>query len=63
MEICKKKKLHSLLAAMVNIFKIRKKMTRMTGFYGNKYDLAKNTIIEEYQTSFKAGEYLGWEAE
>lgn len=31
----------------------------MTGFYGNKYDLAKNTIIEEYQTSFKAGEYLG----
>lgn len=55
--------MHSLLAAMVNIFKIRKKMTRMTGFYGNKYDLAKNTIIEEYQTSFKAGEYLGWEAE
>ena len=58
MEICKKK-LHSLLATTVNIFKTRKKMTTMTGFYGNKYDLAKNTIIEEYQTSFKAGEYLG----
>lgn len=35
----------------------------MTSFYGNKYDLAKNTIIKEYQTSFKAGEFLGQKAE
>lgn len=26
----------------------------MPNFYGNKYDLAKKTIIEECQTSFKA---------